>query len=382
MRAQGEGSITRRSDGRWMAAIQIGGRRQYVYGKSKSDVAQKLADLQQAGRMGRWAEPSRLSLAEYLAEWLSAIQMSVRPTTLENYRRRIRTHVVPSIGSLKLQSIRPLHLVRLYGELARQGLSAGTVNLTHRTLRKAFADACKWRLLSANPAAGVDAPQSPYQERLSWTREEAQRFLATCQQFKCGYDPLWIFLLGTGCRRGEALGLTWMDLDLDSAQVRVERSVAFAAGTVIVVDPKSQAGRRTLVLPGSVREALLVQSTRHNSWRSDPHWVNSDSRVFVTRLGTTPQPSNLRRAFRATCRAAGVPEIRIHDLRHVHATLAIRAGADPKSLQRRLGHASLSMTLGLYTHALMEGDRATVASFEKLLASTRETSVRDADSAS
>jgi integrase len=362
-RSYGEGSIYQRPDGLWVAAISLGGKRRVVYGKTRKEAATKLAGLQQTVSAGRLVEATRLTLSDYLADWLETSRPNLRPSTHASYTDLARVHVAPVLGSLRLQSVRPLHLARLYADRQRQGYSNRRVQMVHRLLHKALGDAVRWQMLDHNPAADVTAPRTQQHEQHIWTEEQATRFLQQAHASSRAWDTLWAFLLGSGCRVGEALGLRWGDITWDTATVRISRSVTYVNNRPVEGEPKTKSGRRSLTLPVFALQALRA----HQERRATEQSPGATERCFSTTVGTVPQPSNLLRALHGTCRAAGVPELRVHDLRHVHATLAIRHGADLKSLQRRLGHSSLAMTLGLYAHAVSSGDEQTAAALQHAL---------------
>lgn len=364
MRAPGEGSIRRRRDGRWSGSLQFGGTRRYIYGQSKQEVARQLHDLQKLALAGRHIRTSQLTLAEFFSEWRESVRTTVRPTTWDSYSALISKHVLPTLGPIKLSSLRPVHIVGLYNHLERSGSSPALIRYVHHVLRRFLGDAEKWELVAGNPASPVAPPKPVRRPQLIWSLDETQAFLQLVQKYERKWDPCWIVALGTGLRLGELLALTWADVDLDEGALRVSKSIIEIRGRRSEGAPKTEAGKRTLHIP-----AFAVDALRHQRRRV------VGPRIFLSKHGTTPTRSSLRTRFRATCRAAGVPEIRIHDLRHVHATLAIRSGADPKTIQRRLGHSTLAMTLGLYAHALTEGDREAAAGVEKLLGRSTRTAL-------
>jgi len=365
---RGLGSVYRRGDGRWCAALVIGTRRRVLYGKTRREVQEKLASLQQGALTGASTESSRLTVAQYLDQWMAAAGPHLGVGSAALYEDLLRLHVVPVLGPLRLQALRPLHIVRWHAERGERGVPRRRLQMAHRVLQKALGDAVKWRLLTANPAIDVEPPRPKRLERKIWTEQQASRFLQTILQREWAWDPFWAFLIGSGCRRGEALGLRWTDIDWQRGSVNIVRAVTRVRNRPVVGDVKTTCGRRTIILPLFALGALEIQQQRQATRRlsAGAAWIGEDY-VFTTGTGSHPYPAHLHRALRAACRDARVPVIHIHGLRHVHATLAVRAGADLKSLQRRLGHASLTMTLGLYAHALASGDAATAQALERML---------------
>src|SRR3954469_7902895 len=171
-RADGEGTIVQRGDGRWVAAIALGGKRRWLYGKTRRDVVEKLSGLQQDAQAGRLVKASRQSVDAYLTTWLDVVKPQLRPSTWASYEELLRLHVRPTLGGVRLQALRPLHLVHLYAARIADGVGARRVQMAQRVLHKALGDAVKWRALHANPAADVTPPRPQREEQRVWTAEE------------------------------------------------------------------------------------------------------------------------------------------------------------------------------------------------------------------
>jgi integrase len=357
-RSNGEGSIYQRGDGRWCASVRLGSMRRVVYGRTRQEVARRLADVQRAAHQGRLVAPSRLTVGAFLTMWLDAHSARLGPATRAGYEDVIRQHITPTLGSMRLQALRPLHVVAWQTARREAGVSPQRVATALKVLRTALTSAVRWDIVPTNPTAGVERPRVPRPERLVWTEEEAGRFVAHATGYTQMWDPLWLFLLGSGCRRGEALGLQWSDVDLDQGTVRIARAVQVVRNRAGVSIPKTPASVRTLALPPFAVASLRVQRQRQVARRlaAGSNWQGGDF-IFTTASGQHPLVSNLLKALHSACVRAAVPRLTLHQLRHQHATLAIRAGVDAKTVQRRLGHTSLTMTLGLYAHALPSGDQ-------------------------
>lgn len=343
-RSNGEGSLYLRRDGLWCGSISLGTKRRVVYGITRKEVAEKLASLQQTVRVGKLVRPTKLTVAEYLETWLQAQETRLRPATVRCYSDSIKL-ALPSLGHLRLSNVRPPHILALYTE--RAGQAPRRTQLLHRTLYTAFADAVRWELLGQNPLANIPQPKVKRKERTLWSQDDTSRFLAYIQQYRRKYDPMWAVLLGSGLRISECLGLEWQDVDWKQRTIQITRSISCVGGHAYPGEPKTAAGRRSITLPTWAMKALEIQRTR-----------NPDGpRVFVAAAGTVPL--NAWRSFRQTCKRAGVAEISLHSLRALHASLAVRAGVNVKTLQKRLGHRSVLMTLTYYAQAL--GDDGHVA---------------------
>lgn len=369
-RSGGEGSIYQRShDSRWVGAVQVGGRRRTVYGKTRAEVAQKLRVLlRQAEEAGHVPNAGRLTVAEYLRQWLAQAEQRLRPTTMADYRVMAEKHVIPHIGNLRLTKLDPLRLARFYAGLAEQGMSAGRQYMVHGFLHKVLHDACRWHLLPNNPAALVEAPRRQRKELHLWTVEQTTKFLRAVMAGQGGqYAYLFGFLLASGCRIGEALGLQWRDVDFDSATVRIERQVTEVRCKPIEQAPKTKAGIRPIALPDWAMDLLRRQRVQVNGWRlASGHAHDWPERVFPTRTGSVPSRRNVLRALHALCDGLDLPRLRVHDLRHISLSLLAGQGLPVKDLQRRAGHTTARMTLEVYTHVLGEGDRLAAEALQRM----------------
>jgi len=367
-KANYEGCVYRRPDGRWCASLAVAGRRVFVYGKTRQEVADRLRQLQQQTQQaGHLPDAGKLTLAEYLTTWLEQASQKLRPKTIASYRQLLELHILPQIGQIKLIRLTGLHLVSTYTRLR---ISPFRLRQVHALLHKALADAVKWGLLTSNPASGVDRPKPQPAERQYWTAEQVQKFLAAVERGEAGqYGDLFAFLLASGCRLGEALGLCWSDVDWRTATVRIERQITEVAGKPMEGPPKSQAGRRSVVLPSWGLAALERQRARVRGWQlqSDNAFAEGWQRCFPTPRGTVPEATNVRRALHRVCDQLGVPKVRVHDLRHISLSMLAAAGVPIKDLQRRAGHSSPVLTMSVYLHAAQDGDRKAAAALEGMV---------------
>jgi integrase len=358
-RSNGEGSVAKRPNGTWVAKLWVGGKRRHLYGKTRVEVVRKLRLLQNEVASGGQAEPTRMTVSEYLRFWVDASKPSLRASTVALYETLVRLYVSPRLGTTRVAKLQPIQLQWLYNDILGRGLKARTAEQVHRLLHKALGDAVKWRLLPQNVATHVQAPKHQPAERCIWSQDEAQRFLRSASDSDSRWSPLWLLLVGSGCRIGEALALRWTDVSRTEGSIRIERSLSHFGNKRVEGPPKSRAGVRTITLPSFALDAIERQRTSYLAWRpgsgdsgsTDPH-----ARVFSTEGGGLPYPCDLRKRFHEACKRAGVPIMRVHDLRHVHATLAVASGVDAKTVQHRLGHSTLAMTLGVYAKATRAGD--------------------------
>jgi len=309
-----------------------------------------------------YSAPTRASVKDYLKkEWLPAVKATIRPSTYNSYVQHVDCHIVPHIGTVKLQKLSGSQVNALYAKLAesgrkdgKTGLSTMTIHHVHACLHKACKDAVRWGHISRNPLDAADPPRKKgdgSREMRTWTKEQLRAFLDAIADERL--SPLWHTIAMTGMRRGEAIGLRWSDVDLENARLAVRRALIPSGREVIVSEPKTIKGRRVIALdPGTV-EVLKAQAARQldeqQEW--DEAWVESGL-VFTLENGEALDPESVSRYFRQAVKLSLLPPIRLHDLRHTHATLALQAGIHPKVVSERLGHATISITLDTYSHAI------------------------------
>jgi integrase len=338
--------------------------------RTKRDAERARIELLARVDQGTYVEPSRLTVAVFLRDqWLPGLAGQVRPTTLHAYRTNIARYVLPCIGATLLQRLTPAHLNGLYAELLAAGgrggrpLSARTVQGVHMTVRKAIGDAARWGLVHRNVAALASPPRPRRAEMRTWTAAELRAFLEHVAGERLA--ALWMLAASTGMRRGELLGLRWVDVDLELARVAVRQTVVQAGRQVVVSEPKTSRGRRSIALDPRTVAALrawrAAQVAERLAWGGA--WTDSGL-VFTREDGTPLHPEWLSDAFAWRVGRAGLPPIRLHDLRHTHASLGLAAGIPVKVMSERLGHTSSSFTADAYQHvtpALEEQAAATVA---------------------
>ena len=356
------GSLLKRGE-TWSYVLSLGrgpdGKKQqkWVGGfRTRREAEAALTEALERIRTGTWADPGRQTVGEYLEDWLTAVRPSLRSSTATSYEHTLRKWVIPRIGHLRLGALSSAKLSALYGELLRSGrhdgkggLSPRSVAYTHRVVTHALKDAVSWGLLARNPAAHVDPPRVARPEMQVWTQQEVQRFLASVADDRL--YALWTVLLATGLRRGEALGLRWDDVDLDRRRLSIQRAVTVVDYEIVVSEPKTARGRRSVSIDPTTAAVLAAHRKRQLEERLawGPAWQDS-AYVFTTEDGGVLHPQRVTLIFKRLAQSAGLPAIRLHDLRHTAATLALTAGIHPKVVSERLGHATIGITLDTYSH--------------------------------
>jgi integrase len=327
---------------------------------------------------GNHVDPSRTTFRQYIDhEWLPNARMRLRPSTLHSYERNLRIHVLPTLGDTQLQRISGSQLTALYAQLLEEGLadrskskdgktglSVRTVRYVHTIIGSIFKSAVKSRLLNHNPADQAEPPRASAAATgeptvTTWSAAQVADFLEATRDTR--EHALWHVLATTGVRRGEALGLSWTNVDLDAGRMTIVRTLIDIVDTdddrPVWSDPKTSAGRRSVALdPGTIavlraqkavrnRDKLVVGSTGR---------ADVDDLVFTRPDGRPYHPERCTRMFKAAVAATDLPMIRLHDLRHTWATLALQAGIPAKIVQDRLGHSTVAITLNVYSHVTAE----------------------------
>ncbi len=338
--------------------------------RTKRDAEAALAEMIGNVNKGTYIKKTRQTVDEFVDEWLAAIEPTVRPATHYSYARNLRLHVLPYIGSAPMTSVDAGTLNGLYARLLAEGrrdtegggLSPRSVRYVHTILHRVFKDAVKWSRLARNPSDAADPPRavsSGAPEMGTWTAEQLRTFLDGTRGDRL--HAAWLLLATSGMRRGEALGLRWSDVDLDAGRASIRQTVIAIQHEVHFGTPKTAKGRRTVSLDATTIAALREHRARQNAERLQigTGWRDLDL-VFCRVDGTPLHPERFTRSFTERVRQLALPKIRLHDLRHGWATLALAAGVHPKVVQERLGHANISITLDVYSHvtASLHGDAA------------------------
>ena len=273
-----------------------------------------------------YVAPSKATLGEFLtAQWLPAIEATVRLTTYRSYVQHVDWHIAPHLGTTPLQSLSGAQINALYATLAScgrrggtSGLSALTIRHVHAVLHRALKDAVRWGVLGRNPIEAADPPRiSGAREMRTWTAEQLEAFLAFTAEERL--HALWQLLGLTGMRRGEACGLRWCDCDLEQGRVAIRRALVPIAHTVLVSEPKTARGKRSIALDAHTVAVLRAHAARQLAERESAKAWTETGLVFTRTDGQALPPNSVSRCFVRAVERAKLPAIRLHDLRHSHA---------------------------------------------------------------
>lgn len=355
-RGQGEGSIRLRADGRWEAQLSLGyahGKRQRksLFGKTRKEVQDRLADAVRDRRRGKPVTTKSQTTATFLTGWLETVKPKLRPMTYRSYEARVNQHMIPTLGRVPVQQLKPQDVQALLNEKAATQLSPSTVRGIRAVLRAALQQGVKWQQLDYNAAALADPPRVPRQRRPWLTPEQAKIFLDAVAEDRL--EALYRVAVSLGLRQGEALGLQWDAVDLDHGQLTVSRALQRVNGHLELVEPKTIKSSRPMTLPVAVTEALHQHRARQVEERlaAGSKWQEQGF-VFTTPLGTPLEGTKVTKDFQKVLAKAGLPQMRFHDLRHSCASLMLAQGVAPRVVMEWLGHSQISITLDLYSHVL------------------------------
>jgi integrase len=355
-RGNGEGSIYRRKDGRWVGQYTIytatGPKYRYLYGKTRAAVAEKLTKAMADRNGGLMFDAGNLTVGEYLDSWLSdSVRGTVRSSTFERHEGIIRLHIKPSLGRVWLKKLTPAHVRGLHREKLDAGLAPATVGKIHSTLHKALSQAVSDGIVPRN-AADVKAPRPTPEEMRPLSETEVRAFLDVARESGDRFEALYVLAITTGLRRGELLGLRWDDVSMERSTLRVGRALVREGGRHTLGETKTRRGRRQINLTPRTVSTLKAHRKKQLEEKIKLTGLYKDhGLIFATRVGTPINPENLvNRSFKPLLERASLPEIRFHDLRHTCATLLLGRGVHPKLVQELLGHATIAMTLDTYSH--------------------------------
>jgi integrase len=363
-RGNGEGGISRRKDGLYMARYTVqtptGPKRKTLYGKTRREVDEKLTKAKANRDAGLVFDADTMKLGEYLGRWLTdSVRDTVKATTYETYERLVRLHLVPMLGRVKLKNLTPTHVRGLYREKLDSGLSPTSVQRLHALLHKALKQAVHDGLVPRNVTEAVKAPRQSRKEIPVLTRAQARIFLRTAKGDRL--EALYLLAVHTGLRQGELLGLKWSDIDLDRGTLQVRRILSAAKEGPRFTTPKSNQGRSVRLTTQAVqalrdhRKRQVQERLKHAGFWKD-HGL-----VFTTLVGTPLNRHNVfSRSFKPLLRRAELPDMPFHALRHSFATLMLTSGEHPKVVQEMMGHSGIRVTMDFYSHVLPDMQKEAV----------------------
>ena len=357
-RANGEGSIRKRKDGRWEGRYTAGhdpatGKQIFknVLGKTQAEVKEKLKKaLVEAGQID-FTKSGKYTVGTWMDEWFENVaKIKVRPSSHQTYRGYIDNHIKPNIGNIPLEKLTTMDLQKLYRTLLTKGrverieaenqpsgLSAKTVRNINQVISSALDLAVAQKIIPSNPTDACELPKVEHREMQTIPKEQLQAFLAEARA--TGVYEMYYIDLATGLRRGELLGLKWQDIDWKKGIIKVRRQIARVDGQIVEAPLKTKNSYRTVTISPQAIEVLKQQKAKTH-----------DQYVFPSPNGGPISPDSVNNMLKRVLARAGIPKVRFHDLRHTFATIALQNGVDIKTVSGMLGHFSAGFTLDTYAH--------------------------------
>ena len=353
-RANGEGSIRKRSDGKWEGRVTINGERISAYGKTKEEVRQKITQMQWEKDNEIFVNtPASLTVEGWLTMWVSHCSSHLTHSSLYERKQYIRLYIVPYIGDRLLKELSMNDVRKLYDVLVRRGLSDNTIRNTRNILRAALNQAVEDEIIKKNVALKIVPPKAltPPKEIKSLSDDEVAKFTEAVKKDERG--PMFFVDLFTGMRKSELLGLTWDCVDFERQTIHLYRQLRLLEGTgQYAFTPLKNKKEREIYPPACVFDVLkeVRKKQTEQRIRCGPAWKNDKNFVFTKEDGSHLSHKGAYQAFKRITRLCGITQVRVHDLRHTYATLSLQNGVDPTTVSRMLGHATVSFTLDVYTH--------------------------------
>lgn len=367
--------IRRRKNGNWIITVEKGinpltGERERIYKTipNSKNMNQKEAETEMAKILveleyGTYIEPENMSLGEFLLMWLEdECKPNLAPRSYARYERIMKRHIIPAMGRIPLQKIKPMHIKSYQSQKLKKGrldgkeggLSNKTVRMHIHTLSQALKYAVGLQVLKSNPCEHVKAPKAKRPKINYLEDDQVNIMLKHIKNHGKSWDYVFFSLaVHTGMRRGELLGLSWDNINFNNATIHVRDTLQRVRGEGIILKDytKSEAGQRSIDLSDKLITLLknhkknqLEQRLKHEGKYQD------NNMVFCNKDGSYVNPGSVTRRFNNYLEAAGVKKIRLHDLRHTHASLLLKTGVQPKIVQERMGHSSIAITQDIYSH--------------------------------
>ena len=375
--AQGGGTIRQRSDGRWEARFTVGrdpgtGKQiqRSVYGSTQKEVRQKLAQAVAEVDNGTYQAPSKMTVGQWLDIWQKDYLGGVKPFTAQGYEKNVRVYIKPALGAIKLDALNAHTVQKFINDMGKPHedkppLSPKTVRNAHGVLHKALQQAVKVGYIRFNPADACELPRLERKEINPLDSDAMAAFMRAIGGHR--FEAIYLTMLFTGMRRGEAFGLLWDCVDLDKGTIRIDRqlqNIPGRPGEFRLISTKNGKGRTITAAPFVV-ELLKKHRARQlrDRLKSGPLWQDHGY-VFCNEVGEHLSPSTVYHNYKEIVASIGLPDLRLHDLRHSYAVASLRAGDDVKTVQSNMGHHTAAFTLDVYGHVTEEMKRASADRME------------------
>ena len=374
-RANGEGNIRKRKDGRWEGRYTAGhdpvnGKQIFknVLGKTQAEVKEKLAKaLVEAGQVD-FTKSGQYTVGTWMDTWFENVaKIKVRPSSHQTYKGYIDNHIKPNIGNIPLEKLTTMDLQKFYRKLLTKGrverieskeqpkgLSAKTVRNINQVISSAMDLAVAQKIILTNPTDACELLKVERKEMQTVPAEQLSAFLEEAK--RSGVYEMYYIELATGLRRGELLGLKWTDIDWKNGIIKVRRQVARVDGQIVEAPLKTKNSYRAVSISPQAIEVLLEQKRKTN-----------DAYVFPSPNGGPISPDSVNNMLKRVLERASIPKVRFHDLRHTFATIALQNGVDIKTVSGMLGHFSAGFTLDTYAHVTTSAQKEAAQTMGNIL---------------
>ena len=374
-RANGEGNIRKRKDGRWEGRYTAGydpvtGKQVFknVLGKTQAEVKEKLKKALEVNEQVDFTRTGKHTVSSWMEEWFENVcKIKVRPSSHQTYRGYIDHHITPYIGKIPLEKLSTMDLQKLYRKLMNngrverieaenqpKGLSAKTVRNVNQVISSAMDFAVAQKIIPENPCKAVALPKIEHKEMQTIPADQLQTFLTEARA--TGVYEMYYIELATGLRRGELLGLKWSDIDWKNGIIKVKRQIARVDGKIVEAPLKTKNSYRTVSISPQAIEVLKQQKAKTN-----------DQYIFPSPNGGPISPDSVNNMLKRVLERAGIPKVRFHDLRHTFATIALQNGVDIKTVSGMLGHFSAGFTLDTYAHVTTSAQKEAAQTMASVL---------------
>lgn len=319
---------------------------------------------------------------QFLEEWLNTYIIPMKsPTTTKRYVEQVEKYIVPALGKKKLQDLKAIDIQKFYNSLAEKSplsdnpLSSKSIKNIHMNILASLGQAVKLDLIKKNPAHYVEVPKTKKYQAEVYTPKEVQILLENV--IDTDMELPIALLVGLGLRRGEVLALRWKDVDLEKGKVCIRRNMVRVNKEIIFKDPKTETSNREIELPSTLLKLLQVERKRYltNKLKMGEQFEDNDL-VVCWDDGKCIYPDTLSQKFRRLIERIGLKHIRLHDLRHTNATLMLEYGVNIKVAQQRLGHASISTTMDIYSHVTEKVEKEAADKLDKGIFETLDIGIR------
>jgi integrase len=372
-RGRDEGSIRQRVRNdkvSWEARLRLAdGSRKSLYAPTRQEAARLLAAALRDRDMGLpGMRDERQTIATYLTAWLEIVRPTIRPRTWKRYEQYCQLHVVPALGRVRLTRLTPQHLQTLYAQELAAGVSPSSVNHLHTVLHSALENAYRTGQIARNVSDLVKPPRMAEHAMRVLDEAETRALLEAAAGDR--FEALYVLAVSTGMRQGELLALKWRDVDLDAGALFVRATLQRTLAGFVFAEPKTARSRRQIALSQASVAALTAHRKRQLTVRLSMGevWDGTLDLVFPNTVGRPMEGEHItQRQFYPLLRRAGLPLMRFHDLRHTAATLLLRRGINPKIVSETLGHASVAITLDIYSHVLPDMQQQAAAAMDAIL---------------